>query len=1220
VDESAHTTLAMAALGAEDLIPDRALAQGDRDDFNHAAIAHRLADLVTEADTPLNVALFGAWGSGKSSVYELLRRALQQKPGKVALVRYDAWKYGGESLQRNFISHAANELTFREKDSRGEAIRGNRDFHRGLYEKQRRADVDFKQLSLGKLAPVGFFIGTFILFVLAFSLVAGAASVLTSQDFFGQIGASLPRFLAPAGLIGAVVAVAKGVLDGATVDVEQSQPAADEEFGRVFGELRDRARKKGHSRLVFFVDELDRCAPDDVVKTLTALRTFLDQQHCIFVVAADREVLEKALAALPQATTLDQENPYYSSASSFLDKVFQHQLVLPPLRGRRLTRFARDLVKDRGGLWAELRDAEPKGRSLDRVVYALIPSHVRSPRRVKVLLNNFATTVRIAQSRDIDWLQRAREIAKLTVLQTEFPLLAVDLEYEPRLPSYLLDPPVAPSERVARLLKRHGGTIRTTEAKQTTSPPALTDVPLASEVNDAELGAEVLALLAETEQRLLRRYLERTQAAGIPDPGRDLLYLEAAGAAVGLTDSALGELVETDAPEAPQRVIDALATRSTEERQAVARVLADLADQEFGDERANVMTALLGTAQLLGPDIGPVADSVLESVRSFQQEQELTEEFLVSTLDLALRKEDEGPLVDGLLTDPRLFLTADRTGDVAAMLDRIPVRHRDSLYRQVAQHLPDAAAIEPPLRHLSEEGVLSLMKSEALQKAMSAAFEDSDASAADAFAEALYAAAAERQARDGVVSNLQGGLVRYRPAYRAVRAHAADVLALTAADERAAVAVIALDWADPADWLFWSGYLELPTKVTPSVGGWTAEAMVSVIGKLDTAVEGPTPAATEVIGRLAPFLHAAEATKQTTVKTKLGEALAANSWWASEAAVSAQANLHALGRALLSVGGDFSQAVEHLLVADVERALKTNVPVAGYPQPAATGTRVTLLRGFRELGEPLPCDAAHRLLEALKSLETSGVSERDAALTRTRVALAGAACADGAPADFAAIPVDEVLALVAAAGADALDTVARWLALDPTPEQTMLVVQKVGGRPPRSLVSAVGEWAGRLDEPARTAFLDALLALKNPAPEWIRCVAQHGVEDEALTEKLVAMVKDASNADQREERIDLIVALAPGTHRGQKAVAGLIEGLLATGTKVDFRLALKAVEGLGTQHRSTERLRAAFKAAHDDRGHSVPTKAVETLARAGIKLPQKTVAAAALEVWRKLRG
>ena len=1206
--------MTVGALTSEDLVPDRALVAGDRDDFNLNAIAHRLADLTSVSETPLNIALFGAWGSGKSSTHELLRRALKDKPGNIALVRYDAWKYGGESLKRNFISHAANQLGFRERDSAGEVIKKNRAFHRGLYEKQRRAEVDFRELSLRKLEPVAFFMATFILFIVSFSLVTGMASVLTNEDFLGQIGAALPRFLGPAGVIGGVVAVAKHIIAGATVDVEQSQPAADEEFARVFGELRDRARsEKHHSRLVFFVDELDRCAPDDVVKTLTALRTFLDQEDCVFIVAADREVIEKALAELPQVTPLDIENPYYSSASSFFDKVFHNQVPLPPLRGRRLTRYARDLVSERGGIWAELRAAEPNGRLLDRVIYALIPSHVRSPRRIKVLLNNFATTARIAQSRNVAWLERARELAKLTVLQTEFPLLAADLVHEPKLPTYLLEPPPAPSERLIRLLERHGGVVRTS-GDDVESPAALTDVPLASGVN-AEDGEEAIKLLAESERRLLRRYLERVQAAGISDPGRDLLYLEAAGAAVGLDDPALGELVENEAAEFPQRVVEALSARSTSDRQAVARVLADMADQEFGDERDNVMTALLDAAHLLGDDVGPVADSILGSVKSYQQEQQLADRFLVSTLALALRTETEGRLVDELFKDPRLFDSAEHAGMVAALLDRVPAPHDDTVRQQVAKHVADPVALRQPLRELPESAAVALIESQEVREAMSAALDEFDGPAAVKFAEDLFAAVIARDAQDKVGPALQRELVGTSKTYPAVRAHADDFIDATDELGRTVVAIIALDWAPASDWSFWSWHLVASAKVGEKVCGWAADAAASIIGKVSAAPDDELASAEEAISRLLPFIERADAAKRASVPTALEEVLNADTWWTSEESVSAQARLHRVGRALLATDSETRQAIEAVLASDVERGLAAKVVVPGYPQRPPS-VQLSTLHGLRVLGGELPAAAAARVLATLTTSAT-GTSAQDTALTRARVGLASAVHAAGAAVDFSAIPTDEILALVAADTDDSRIAIVEWLAIDSPNKQVVEVVRAISGRPARRLVHALRDWAARLDEPGRTEFLKGLLLGASPDPDWVRAVAQHGVDDDALTETLVAGVMQASNADEREEVIDIFVALSPRSHRGQKRVADVIEGLLGSGAKVDFKLALKAVEVLGNQHRSAERLRIAFKSAHEKHGHDIPEKSIASLARAGIKVSQKRSAKSAV---RKLLG
>ena len=438
-------------LTADDLVPDRALTKDDKDAFSYDVIASKVADLVAVGEPPLNIALFGPWGSGKSSLYELLRRALaEKKRSQIGLLSYDAWKFGGDSLQRNFITHVARKFKIPDTDE-------NRQFYRGLYENQRTADIDFGRLEK-PLKTVGLFALVFLGFAISFALLSGALSLATDENFFGQIARTLPQFLAPAAVAAVIVGAAQLILDGTRIGVEQAAPSADEEFSRTFEKLVEKVlNDNDFTRLVFFIDELDRCSADDVVETLTAIKTFLDQDECVFIVAADREVLEKALKKLPQQTPVNEDAPYYSSASSFLDKVFQHQIALPPLRGSRLTRFARDLVKDAGGVWKELREAEEG--LLDQLIYVLIPSHVRSPRRIKVLLNNFATNARIAQSRNVEWPKRAKEIAKLTVLETEFPLFAADLHLEPRLPAFFLDPPVGPPDRVRRLLERHGVTL-----------------------------------------------------------------------------------------------------------------------------------------------------------------------------------------------------------------------------------------------------------------------------------------------------------------------------------------------------------------------------------------------------------------------------------------------------------------------------------------------------------------------------------------------------------------------------------------------------------------------------------------------------------------------------------------------------------------------------------------------------------------------------------------
>lgn len=183
-------------------------------------------------------------------------------------------------------------------------------------------------------------------FLLIFCVLVGITSVGTKENFFGQIGETLPQLIAPSAVGGLVIAVVGLLMKGASIDADQSRPASDEAFAQCFRDLIEQGRKdRKFKRLVVFVDELDRCSSEDVVSTLTAIRTFLTQKHAVFVVAADRAALERALdEKLPQPTPVNKEDPYYSSASSFFDKIFHDRIPLPPLRGPRLYEWAFEKV------------------------------------------------------------------------------------------------------------------------------------------------------------------------------------------------------------------------------------------------------------------------------------------------------------------------------------------------------------------------------------------------------------------------------------------------------------------------------------------------------------------------------------------------------------------------------------------------------------------------------------------------------------------------------------------------------------------------------------------------------------------------------------------------------------------------------------------------------------------------------------------------------------
>jgi hypothetical protein len=704
-----------------DLLPDRALTQRDRDEFEYAPIADRIGDLCCVAETPVNVALFSPWGSGKSSLFTLIERRFAQRPERVKLIRYDAWRYGGDALPRNFIAHAARELQLPLDDP------SYSELHRGLYENQRRVSLSGPRLRAalrnGRWVPL-------ILIAVGLALVG---LLLDSDPVI--LGALISTFLL----------ILTAIIESGKVEVEQSKPSEDEEFSSRFGRLvewatddrtesdgaRDRwrrgvaictrtfaersglyrlrlwwaselapgkiSRRPRFDRLVFFVDELDRCHREDIVKTLKALRTFLDADRCIFIVAADRQVVEEALSEVEQSTPIDAHGPYFSTAGAYLDKIFQHQISLPPLRSRSLAKFARRLtVGSKAGVWKELveLDSSVEGATpgLDLILFTLIPSHVRSPRRIKVLLNNYATNVRIVRSRLPDiWPDRMREIARLTTLQTEFPDFAADLAFEPRLPRFLLEPDAAPESTEVEQALDTWKLDADGEDRDADNP----DPFLATGDPDESNGRVEAGHLAEQLQRMrrrrrdeLRRYLERT--SDVPDFRRDLFYLQSAGLDVGLDDPELAELIEVEATDSPATVVAALEGRDVPEMSGAARLLAAMVGDVLGPEQRQVMSALMDTVTLLGDDSKRVAFDVAGALRTYWSGHgELDEGHLVGALRVALTVREKPDLVPRLLRDARLWETAERVAAVIPMAYELNDHELLDLRGALVAHLPD---------------------------------------------------------------------------------------------------------------------------------------------------------------------------------------------------------------------------------------------------------------------------------------------------------------------------------------------------------------------------------------------------------------------------------------------------------------------------------------------------------------------------------------------------
>jgi hypothetical protein len=599
-------------LHAGDLIEDRELGSVEDDRLAHAGIVDQLVALVTTVPTPSNIALYGPWGSGKSGIANLLKARIDGSEGRT-FVRFDAFKYADVPLRRNFISAIASELGCTESK-----------FHGDLYTGRTKTEIEIPAYRVAKL------LGLFALLMLGLTALIGVVLAVVawmqSGDFATEYRALLKQAvmagLLPASLLAAMISLASK-----TFNIERSlaKPESDEQFEKLFKDLVDESKAK---RLVIFVDELDRCSPDEVVATLDTVRTFLGLDRCVFVIAADQNVLERALTRrAKQATPSDEANPYYSTGSAYLDKVFQYQVALPPLLAQRVSSFAQGLVKGRQGVWAEIET--------EYVLSVLIPTHVASPRRVKHLLNTFALTYRLAEQRysanllSVHPKDCAAAIARLVCLRVEFPLFARHLEIDSRLPDLVLRltrrPPVGlppgVSERAEELARAYaigGAAPASMLAPDEPADGAGDDEPDPPDADAVEeVGSRERTIEAHNKQLL--NYLSRTRQVRGPD--RDLVYMQTTGTGFGL-DGGLALAIEQAAEDGDlATLVQRVADLPVADQAAVLDLLAE--QIRAGDALTGPNTAhsfLMLVSAVPGLPVERVLDTVIAAISRFHDD------------------------------------------------------------------------------------------------------------------------------------------------------------------------------------------------------------------------------------------------------------------------------------------------------------------------------------------------------------------------------------------------------------------------------------------------------------------------------------------------------------------------------------------------------------------------------------------------------------------------
>lgn len=353
--------------------PDSAVRRGeDRLDFRRFVdpLTSVLASPATI--TPLTMGIFGPWGSGKSSLLSLLQESLETKhPDKFMIISFNPWIHRREPNMLVPLLHAIHDAT-RTK----------------------------------------------------FSNVSDSAKKIF--DVLARLGADL--------LLKAVTvnAVDLDRLDKLEKQYLEGHRAIESEMRKLRETLENWAKeihgpKEDGKRIVFVIDDLDRCEPNEIIDVLEAIKLFLDVPHVVVVLAVDKEVIDRGIEV--RYSKFDfAVGRQAALGAEYLEKMVQLPVTLPPLGESDITLLFEALKVDKN-----LPDQV-------RLLARLVP---RNPRKIKRILNMIALTKAVmVETKDLPALDMDL-VARLVVIQVQEAQLYAEIARRPEfleaLQTYYVD-------------------------------------------------------------------------------------------------------------------------------------------------------------------------------------------------------------------------------------------------------------------------------------------------------------------------------------------------------------------------------------------------------------------------------------------------------------------------------------------------------------------------------------------------------------------------------------------------------------------------------------------------------------------------------------------------------------------------------------------------------------------------------------------------------------
>ena len=305
-------------------------------------------------DGPFTIGIYKEWGYGKTTLLQLAKQTVADSPQKpsepVVTVWFNAWQFEREKHPLFPLIAAITDAIEKEVGD----------------ESDDETTKSKKKSEPSKLKKIGL----------------SLRALTRGMKLSGEVGVPL------LGKVGVEFDADKALTAEDLLGKQTNPLQAELLYHSAFELLGDAAKEKeGKAKIVVFVDDLDRCNPENAVRLLECIKLVLAQKGFVFVLAVDNQVIE---------TYLDKvyEDKYGFKAGTgrgrkYLEKIVQLPLEIPP-HEKRFPKYVEKLIEELAKKYREKGKPENIKITALRNVQKVLAAHVgHNPRRLVRLIDGF---------------------------------------------------------------------------------------------------------------------------------------------------------------------------------------------------------------------------------------------------------------------------------------------------------------------------------------------------------------------------------------------------------------------------------------------------------------------------------------------------------------------------------------------------------------------------------------------------------------------------------------------------------------------------------------------------------------------------------------------------------------------------------------------------------------------------------------------------------------